>query len=156
MAEITPAFGDFFINVSHSVGRDKPNDWDDVLVVQALLAIIYNESPRFKKERPTKGPVVVSSSLEPDTPTLIAHFQRTQLKRVKPQGFINKARNEKNMRQSTIFVLNGLAGLIAAGLGKFGGADLIDGLRALHPSLSGSLVKVQPEDREPRLLDSTR
>ena len=29
-----------FINVTHSVGRGKTNGWDDVLSVQAMLAIL--------------------------------------------------------------------------------------------------------------------
>src|SRR5262245_6471970 len=104
MATVLKDFeGNDFINIDQSVGRGKAhaNPPNDVLVVQAMLAIVYNEDPSFRSKRPTKRPAVVSSKLERDTPTLIAHFQRIVLKRPKPQGFINHATRTDNQLLSS-------------------------------------------------------
>jgi hypothetical protein len=157
-------FGDLFVNVSQSVGTKKANTAEDVLVVQALLAIVYNENPRFKAQRPTKGPAVVSSRLEPGTPTLIAHFQRTVLKRPKPQGFINHARaSGRQLQFSTIFKLNSEAQATQVFVNR-SGESVVDRLKREHPSLaslsqetSEIVITPRPERaRESHLIDSSR
>src|SRR5262245_5000414 len=110
MATVLKDFeGKRFINVDQRVGPRAPgfpNRPNDVLVVQAMLANVYNEDSVFRSIRPTKGPAVVSSTLQKDTPTLIAHFQRVVLKRPKPQGFINHAtRTDQQLVFSTIWRL---------------------------------------------------
>lgn len=126
--------GDLFINIGNSVGKGKANTDNDVLVVQALLAIIYNNSPPFKKRRPGNRPAVVSFKLEKDTPALIADFQRVRLKRPKPQGFCDQAPSSKGkqINFNTLFNLWGTASLIQAATSP---EDLLPRLQREHPSL---------------------
>lgn len=129
--------GDFFINISQSVGRGKgfANTPNDVLTVQALLELIYNNSTRHKARRPQKGrPVIASLVLLQDTPFLIADFQRNDLGRAKPQGFCNRAplSGSSQFRFNTLVNLWNVASLIALGLGS---EDLLTRLKRQHPSL---------------------
>jgi hypothetical protein len=99
------AGGDSFVNVTHRVG--KGGDWDDLLVVQLMLELVYANFIPLKKTKPTKGPVTVSGKPAADTPILIAHFQKIVLKRSKPQGFINKAVGTAKAKEGfTIWMLN--------------------------------------------------
>ena len=127
--------GDDFINIGNSVGTGKANTPNDVLVVQALLAIVFNNITRFKRLRPGNRPVVVSSKLEKDTPKLIALFQREELKRPNPQGFCDQApaTTSSQLKFSTIFNLFGSASAIQNGLN---GEDLVTKLQRDHSSLS--------------------
>jgi hypothetical protein len=163
MASLKLERGELFVNVSQSVGTKKANTPEDVLVVQALLAIVYNENPRFKAQRPTKGPAVVSSRLEPGTPTLIAHFQRTQLKRPKPQGFINKAlASGRQLEFSTIFQLNSVAEFTDAFVNPGRDKSVIARLKREHPALASlrqetsEIVITERPSREPHMFDSSR
>ena len=71
----TDAHHDLFVNVSHRVGAT--GSWDDLLAVQLMLEFIYSNSVPLKKTKPTKGPVTVTGKAAPDSPILIAHFQKT-------------------------------------------------------------------------------
>jgi len=126
--------GDDFINIGNSVGTGKANTPNDVLVVQALLAIVFNNITRFKRLRPGNRPVVVSSKLEKDTPKLIAIFQREQLKRPHPQGFCDQApaTTSRQLDFNTLFNLFGTASLVQAALSL---EDLIPRLGREHPTL---------------------
>jgi len=123
-----------FINIGNSVGRGKTNAPDDVLVIQALLAINFNNNPRLTKRRPGNRAVVVSNKLEKDTPTLIATFQSVMLKRPQPQGFCDQApaTASKQIDFNTLFTLWGNATLIQAALA---GEDVLPKLQREHPSL---------------------
>lgn len=156
------AGGDEFINIHQPVGRgNSANAPQDVLVVQALLGIVYNEHPQFRRRRPTKGPAVVSSKLERDTPTLIAHFQQVVLKRLKPQGFVNKAPSTaKAQRTSTLIRLFIMADVTLAILNS-GDPTAVARLKREHPSLRGLVllnetVITAREERAPLLIDSSR
>ena len=132
--QMHPVDGDF-INIGNSVGAGKANAPNDVLVVQALLGIIFNDGgPRFKKLRPGNRPVVVSSKLEKDTPKLIAIFQREQLKRPHPQGFCDQApaTTSRQLDFNTLFNLFGTASLVQAALSL---EELIPRLEREHPTL---------------------
>jgi hypothetical protein len=124
-----------FINIGNSVGTGKANSPNDVLVVQAVLAIVFNNDIKLKKLRPGNRPPVVSSKLEKDTPKLIAVFQRVQLKRPNPQGFCDQApaSASSQLKFSTIFNLFTNASLIQAGLT---GEDVTTKLQRDHSSLS--------------------
>jgi hypothetical protein len=123
-----------FINIGNPVGLGKPNTPNDVLVVQALLAINFNGDNRLKKRMPGNRPVVVSSKLGKDTPTLIAIFQSVVLKRPKPQGFCNQApaTASKEMDFNTLFRLWSNAVFTQIGLST---EDLLPRLQREHPSL---------------------
>jgi hypothetical protein len=96
---------DSFVNVTHRVGRT--GDWDDLLVVQLMLEFLYSQVPILKKTKPTKGPVTVTGKPAADTPILIAHYQKTIMKRPKPQGYINRAVGTGKQKESyTILKLN--------------------------------------------------
>lgn len=154
--------GDFFINIGQSVGRGKANTPNDVLVVQALLEIVYN-SPKFKKRLPGGRPAVASSTLQKDTPALIADFQRLVLKRAKPQGFCDPApdTNSSQLDFNTLFRLWGTAELIDAALNGGRDRDVLARLQREHPSLRNLPQRVSPtvirapQPREPRLLDAS-
>jgi hypothetical protein len=108
---------DAFVNVSHRVG--KTGDWDDLLVVQLMLQLVYTNSTPLKKTKPTKGPITVTGKPAADTPILIAHFQKTILKRSKPQGFINKAvGTAKAKEETTIWMLNVMTSSVLAFTGS--------------------------------------
>jgi len=126
--------GDDFINIGNSVGTGKANTPNDVLVVQALLAIVFNNITRFKRLRPGNRPVVVSSKLEKDTPKLIALFQREELKRPNPQGFCDQApaTTSSQLKFSTQFNLFGRASLFQAAISP---EELIPRLEREHPTL---------------------
>lgn len=153
--------GDLFLNITQSVGRRKSNTPEDVLVVQALLAIIYNRSPPFQKRRPGNRPVVVSSELGSDTTTLIADFQRTILKRPKPQGFCDRApvSSSTQLNFNTLFRLWGTADQIHSVTSS---EDLLVVLQRENPSLRnlrrvGETGNSSPrEPRAPRVIDSSR
>jgi hypothetical protein len=156
--------GDLFMNISQPVGRGKPNGRNDVLVVQALLEIVYNNSPSHKKRRPGGRKVVVSNKLLQVTPTLIADFQRHDLKRPSPQGFCNPApdTNSRELDFNTLFRLWNFASLVDAAINGARDKDLVARLQREHPSLRGLPQKVRetvitvPREREPLLIDSTR
>jgi len=129
-----PVEGDF-INIGNSVGTGKANTPTDVLLVQALLAVVFNDGgPRFRKLRPGNRPVVVSSKLEKDTPKFIAIFQREQLKRPNPQGFCDQApaTTSTQLKHNTVFNLFGTAALVQAARSA---EELIPRLEREHPEL---------------------
>lgn len=125
-----------FINIGNSVGRGRgfANTPNDVLVVQALLAIVFTHNPRLKKRRPGNRAPVVSSKLEKDTPTLIAIFQSVMLKRPRPQGFCNQAPSSgsKEFKFNTLVQLWSNATGIQAVLSS---EELLARLQREHPSL---------------------
>ena len=123
-----------FINIGNSVGLGKTNAPDDVLVVQALLAINFDNNPRLKKRRPGNRPVVVSKKLERDTPALIATFQSVMLNRPQPQGFCSQApaTASNQIDFNTLFRLWGNATLIQAALAA---EEVLTKLQREHPSL---------------------
>ena|ERR1044072_8041471 len=94
---------DPFVNVSHRVGAK--GDWDDLYVVQLMLEFIYIYDSTLKDTKPTKGPVTVSGKPAADTPILIAHYQKTFMKRSHPQGYIDRAVRKDNLFNSTIYRL---------------------------------------------------
>ncbi len=50
-------FSAYFVNLGDSVGLHKANNWDDVLVVTSLLALVYESFPAStlgKLARPTQ------------------------------------------------------------------------------------------------------
>lgn len=156
------SLGEEFINIHQPVGRGKSaNSPQDVLVVQALLAIVYNEHPFFRRRRPTKGPAVVSSKLERDTPTLIAHFQRVHLKRSAPQGFVNKAPSTAKAEQtSTLIHLFSICDTVQSSV-LLSEERVPDRLKREHPSLRGLVLLnetvISPrEERQTRVIDSSR
>jgi hypothetical protein len=104
---------DYFVNLSHPV--DASGDWDDLYVVQAMLEFIYTVNPKLAKARPIRGPITVTGKPAKDTPILIAHFQKTQMKRTSKLGFINPALG-KVKEGSTIWALNQHMTMILLGL----------------------------------------
>lgn len=136
-------FGDYFANIELSVGSGKANKWDDVLVVQSLLAIIYETWGPLISGRPTKDPVAVDTKLGANTPQLIAHFQRTVMKRSQPQGYVNRApAGGKNLQFSTLYQINLRAAMVMATVsGFYGTKDTVDALADWHASLKGPLIK---------------
>ena len=139
-------FAAYFVNLGMSVGSDKPNNWDDVLVVKSLLALIYESlSPSVlgKFARPTKKSVVPDDKFDSDVSLLIAHFQGTVMNRPKPQGFINRATaGGKALEQSTIYQLNLRAKTVMLIVGNYyAGKDTVDVLVEWHSSLKALLTK---------------
>lgn len=107
------SIGDPFINVTHRV--DGTGDWDDLLVVQLMLDFVYSMVPALRKSKPTKGPITTSGKPATDTSILIKHFQKVQMKRVKPDGIVDRA-DGKRKENSTIYQLNTLMSIILVAL----------------------------------------
>lgn len=144
-------FGDLFINIDGSVGgqsdgKKKPNLPNDVLVVQAILEIVYNNGTKFKKRRPGNQTIPApTSTLQQVTPVLIADFQRNELKRTGPQGFCNQAPGARSgqLQFNTLFRLYRVAESIDSGSG-LGDKNLLARLQREHPSLRGLPQRVRP------------
>src|SRR3954464_15102866 len=83
--------GDRFANVTHHVGRDQPNEFEDVLLIQAMLSTVFavGKGP-FRS--PLKGPLRPTGKLDAGTLTLIRHYQDKIQHRARPDGFISPAR----------------------------------------------------------------
>lgn len=125
-----------FVNVTHRVG--KTGDWDDLLVVQLMLELVYANFIPLKKTKPTKGPVTVTGKPAADTPILIAQFQRIVLKRLRPEGFINKAAGTSQSKQnSTIWMLNVITSTVLAATRS--PDSVISYLKKKAPMLASSL-----------------
>ncbi len=148
-------FGDDFINISNPVGRGKINSPNDVLVVQALLAIVFNGDTRLKKLRPGNRAVKVSSRLEPDTPQLISIFQKVELKRPNPQGFCNQAPSSSSpqIEFNTLFKLWNRASILQVVSSP---ENLLPRLQREHPTLRNLpqrttevVIVAGEEDRRP-------
>ncbi len=132
----TDASEDAFVNVTHRVG--KTGDWDDLLVVQLMLEFIYKTSPTLKRTKPTKGPVTVTGKPAADTPLLIAHFQKTRLKRSHPQGYLDRAVGEAKAKEnSTIWFLNVTMSMALAATRSTD--SVISYLKKKAPTLASSL-----------------
>lgn len=107
-------FGDPFLNVTLRVG--KTGRFDDLLFVQLMLKLVFTEATNLKRVNPVKGQISVTGQPAKDTPLLIAAFQKHSMKRVKPQGFINRAvGSDAQKLQFTIVQLNSLCDLILMG-----------------------------------------
>jgi len=122
-----------FINVTQRVG--STGRADDLLAVQALLAIVYTSDEQLRKSKPTKDPVSVTAKPARDTVILIKHFQQTIMRRPKPQGYINRS-SGKNTNYSTIYVLSTMAELVSI---RAGFNSLFHCLRVMYPLLNNIL-----------------
>lgn len=123
--------GDPFVNVTHQVGAS--GDWDDLLVVQALLDLVYTYNDKLRKSSPIKGRVTVTGKPAPDTVPLIRHFQQTVVKQNPPKGYINHA-NAPRKKYSTIWHLGLRAEQILIAGGQF--SNPIQYLKAAYPLLA--------------------
>ena len=113
MAFVDTFMGDPFLNISQRVG--KTGAFDDMLFVQIMLKFLFTEHPGLRRFNPVKGPISVTGSPAPDTPLLIAAFQKHEMKRPKPEGFINRANgNDALKMRFTILQMNLRIGLTLA------------------------------------------
>lgn len=137
-------YGSTFYNVSNRVGTTGM--WDDFLLVQTLLFILYSGHSVLKKASPIKQEFI-SKTGKPakDTVILIKHFQQTMMNRKNPQGYINKS-SGKNTVFSTIVALNNMAESV---LLQSGFESLFHGLTVLSPALKPILGK-EEENRHPQ------
>jgi hypothetical protein len=128
--------GNPFFNVTHRVSNR--GDWDDLYAVQFMLELIYTFDPKLSKSKPIKGPVSVVRPGAADTPILIAHFQKTILKRAKPQGYLDQAVG-KTKEKSTIWHLNQYTTMYLSSVGApF--VDAISYLKVRWPPLAAKLI----------------
>ena len=89
MAFVDTFEGDNIINVSQRTG--KTGAFDDLLFVQIMLRFLFTENTGLRRVNPVKGPISVTGLPAPDTPLLIAAFQKHGMRRAKPEGFVNRA-----------------------------------------------------------------
>ena len=126
-----------FWNVSQRVGTT--GIYEDFMLVQMLLKIIYTEGDTFLK-KPIKGEISVTGRPAPDTPVLIAHYQKHVMHRAKPEGYVNKAvGSDKHKFSFTIVSMN----RIAAGA-LTGDTDDFDGLNALLQKILRGAMPAMP------------
>jgi hypothetical protein len=155
--------GDDFINIDQSVGRGKINSPNDVLVVQALLAIVFNFFTKLKVLRPGSRVVKVSNRLQPDTPKLIAIYQKEKLKRPIPQGFCNQAPSSSSPQikfNTLVNLWNDASFAQAFSGGAASGEGLLARLQREHPTLrnlrqqlSEVVIRADEVDRHPAHLE---
>lgn len=125
-----------FVNVTHRVSNK--GDWDDLCAVQFMLQFIYSFDPKLSKAKPIKGLPSVARPGAADTPILIAHFQKTVLKRAKPQGYLDQAVG-KTKKNSTIWHLNQYTTMVLSSVGApF--VDAISYLKKVCPLLAPKLI----------------
>ncbi len=132
----TDSSNDPFVNVSHRVG--ETGDWDDLLAVQLMLEFVYSTSSLLKKTKPIRGPITVNGKPAPDTPILIAHFQKTILKRANPKTFMDKAVGKaKDKENYAICRLSQYVDWMLASIGS--SENVVSFLRRKVPLLASSL-----------------
>lgn len=125
-----------FVNVTHRVSNK--GDWDDLCAVQFMLQLIYTFDPKLSKSKPIKGPVSIARPGAADTPILIAHFQKTILKRAKPQGYLDQAVG-KTKENFTIWRLNQYTTMYLSSVGSpF--VDAVSYLKKVCPLLGPKLI----------------
>ena len=105
----TDEMGETFANVSQRTGAS--GNWDDLMVVQGLGWLLWQADKTAHHVVP-KMPAVDGKTSK-DTALLIAHFQRTAVKRKNPEGFVNPAVAAKKSQ----YTISTGAGMIIAGLG---------------------------------------
>lgn len=135
----TDEMGGTLANVSQRTGAS--GNWDDLMVVQGLVWLLWRADKTEHHVVPTMP--AVDGKTSKDTALLIAHFQRTALKRKNPEGFVNPAVAAKKS-QYTIWQLNRCGGMIIAGLG-LKPYDVVDFLSATWPALARPLrASIEP------------
>jgi hypothetical protein len=108
--------GESFVNVTRQVSKDDGN-WDDVLVVKALLDLVSEYNSKLKKAKPFNR-VTVDTKPSYEMMILIRNFQQIILKR-QPLGYINRATGQKQKKSySTIWHLNSFAELVLSTTGQ--------------------------------------
>ncbi|MBV8968325.1 MAG: hypothetical protein JO331_04595 [Verrucomicrobia bacterium] len=134
---------DPFANIDMSVGTGKPNNRDDVLVVQGLLLIIFSRgtlTTLFDVPASVTG-FGPNGIMNQTTATLILAFKAKARKRgvhLTPGPFINPVRDftSKRKHASTLVEMNRAANIIVAASSP---DSMIDVLKGLHPELPNAL-----------------
>jgi hypothetical protein len=128
--------GDFFANVSHQVGPGRPNQMDDVLLVQICLYMHFGVTDSKRGIKSVDDLQKMELGL-PDEATfqMIKEFQGTVLKRPKPEGYVNTAIGKRKF-PTTIGRLNSKLGIALQTMKD--PRDQFDFLRSF-PSLGASL-----------------
>src|SRR5262245_47962277 len=102
--------GGWFFNIETPVGSGKTSSLEDFLLVQAYLAIIYNNNASFRKRRGSPTGLVLGTgpgTMAGDTARLITDFQSVVFKKRKPAGYVDPAtRFDWVLKGSTIFQLH--------------------------------------------------
>ena len=129
-------FGDPFANIDNRVGASGTSD--DVMVVQGLLQLHWQHSKEAQRLVPTKPPV--DGAAHKSNTILISEFQKSQLKRAKPEGFINPAKrlDMKSLFGSTIWQLNSRANMVLAAT-RSPHKNAVEFLITNFPKLAGPL-----------------
>lgn len=141
MAFVDTFMGDPFLNVSRRV--DKTAAFDDLLFVQIMLKFLFTENPGLSRVNPVKGPISVTGLPARDTPLLIAAFQKHEMKRAKPQGFINKAiGNDAQKLRFTIVQMNLRIGLTLAAK-QSSIKDVLELIAVMSPFASPFLSRIK-------------
>jgi hypothetical protein len=144
MAKFTPHSvdgGGWFFNIDRRVGGGKPGLVEDILLVQAYLAIIYNENASFRKRRgspsvlvPGTGTAMLATTIE-----LITDFQSVIFKKRKPAGYVDPAtRFDWLLKGTTIFQL----WVYAEATVKPSGVNFLIRLGDSHPDLKKIVLSV--------------
>jgi hypothetical protein len=136
---------DTFANIDMPVGVGKPNNRDDVLVVQGLLFIVFTRGSLTTLFGVPKGVTGfrVDGTMNDTTAALINAFKARERKRgihLTPGPFINPvkvfSRPATLHHRLTLVELNNNADLIVAALFP---DSTIDVLRRLHPDVANAL-----------------
>lgn len=141
MAFVDTFEGANFINVNQRIG--KIGAFDDLLFVQITLKFLFTEHPSLRRVNPVKGQISVTGMPAPDTPLLIAAFLKHEMKRAKPEGFVNRASgNDTAKRRFTIVQMNLRIELIlAAQLSNI--KDILGLIAASSPFASPFITEVK-------------
>ena len=84
------AFGKEFFNITHRVSG-KAGDHEDVMLAGILLKFVFKYDPAMKIHKPFEGDYKLTGKPSEDLHKMIAAYQKFAMKRVKPEGFLNKA-----------------------------------------------------------------